>query len=127
MECKVTIRAPVKPTENPDKVSEAITNVFPGIEPEIQEEMITGQEGLEDLMELREALEKRRIRSTARTVLLNNMRGNSTMMYINKQAALIGRVNVLEEPVSALGDIMVKVRCDDITGFIDWLTPRIAD
>ena len=38
----------------------------------------------------------------------------------------MNRVNVLEESISALGDILVEIESDDIMGLIDWLAPDVS-
>lgn len=122
----VRVEVPVRATEDPEKVREAVMNVFPDLEVESGGDFLKGKGNIESLSELREALERRRIRLTAREILLKNIRGKSTRIYINKQAALIGRVNVLEEPITPLGDIMVEIESDDIIGIIDWLAPDVS-
>ncbi|WP_242451185.1 RNA-binding domain-containing protein [Methanothermobacter sp. THM-2] len=122
----VRVEVPVRATEDPEKVREAVMNVFPDLEIEGDEGFLKGEGNIESLSELREALERRRIRLTARGILLKNMRGKSTRIYINKQAALINRINVLEEPITALGDIMVEIESDDLMGIIDWLAPDVS-
>ncbi|MFB2623882.1 MULTISPECIES: RNA-binding domain-containing protein [Methanothermobacter] len=122
----VRVEVPVRATEDPEKVREAVMNVFPDLEIEGYGDFLKGEGNTESLSELREALERRRIRLTARGILIKNMRGKSTRIYINKQAALIGRVNVLEEPITPLGDIMVEIESDDLLGIIDWLAPDVS-
>lgn len=122
----VRVEVPVRATEDPEKVREAVMNVFPDLEIESYGDFLRGEGNTEILRKLREALELRRIRLTARGILVKNMRGKLTRIYINKQAALIGRVNVLEEPITPLGDIMVEIESDDIMGIIDWLAPDVS-
>jgi len=122
----VRVEVPVRATEDPEKVREAVMNVFPDLEIEGDGGFLKGEGNIESLRELREALERRRIRLTARGILLKNMMGKSTRIYINKQAALINRINVLEEPITALGDIMVEIESDDLMGIIDWLAPDVS-
>lgn len=122
----VRVEVPVRATEDPEKVREAVMNVFPDLEIESDGDFLKGEGNTESLSELREALERRRIRLTTRGILIKNMRGKSTHIYINKQAALIGRVNVLEEPITPLGDIMVEIESDDLLGIIDWLAPDVS-
>jgi hypothetical protein len=123
---KVKVEAPVRATEDPEKVGEAVLNVFPELEIEVEDDAVRGTGDSGSLRNLQEALEKRRIRLTARNILKKHLRGNSTWFYINKQAALMNRVNVLEESISALGDILVEIESDDIMGLIDWLAPDVS-
>ncbi|MDI3484711.1 MAG: uncharacterized protein PWQ74_1298, partial [Methanobacteriaceae archaeon] len=76
MECEVKVKTRIKATENPRKVLESVLNIFPKIELKEKNDSIQGEGGIEVLEELRESLEKRRIRSTARKVLYENITGN---------------------------------------------------
>ncbi|MCQ8905834.1 MAG: hypothetical protein NQU45_08990 [Methanothermobacter sp.] len=122
----VKVEAPVRATEDPEKVREAVQNVFPELEIDVEGDTVRGTGDAGSLRNLQEALEKRRIRLTARKILKKHVRASSTWFYINKQAALMNRVNVLEESISALGDILVELESDDIMGLIDWLAPDVS-
>lgn len=127
MECEVKIKARIKATESPTRVLESVLNMFPRIKIKETDDSIQGEGGIEVLEELRESLEKRRIRSTARKILYENITGNRTIFYLNKQAAFIGKVNILEEEISPLGDIRVEIISDNLREVIDWLAPKIEE
>lgn len=127
MECEVKVKTRIKATENPRKVLESVLNIFPKIRIKERNDSIQGEGGIEVLEELRESLEKRRIRSTARKVLYENITGNRTIFYLNKQAAFIGKVNILEEEISPLGDIKVEIIAENLKEVINWLAPKIEE
>jgi len=127
MECEVKVKTRIKATENPQKVLESVLNIFPKIEVKERNDSIQGEGGIEVLEELRESLEKRRIRSTARKILYENITGNRTTFYLNKQAAFIGKVNILEEEISPLGDIKVEIIAENLKEVINWLAPKIEE
>jgi len=127
MECEVKVKTRIKATENPRKVLESVLNIFPKIRIKERNDSIQGEGGIEVLEELRESLEKRRIRSTARKVLYENITGNRTTFYLNKQAAFIGKVNILEEEISPLGDIKVEIIAENLKEVINWLAPKIEE
>ncbi|MBC7119036.1 MAG: hypothetical protein H5T36_01155 [Methanobacteriaceae archaeon] len=127
MECEVKVKTRIKATENPRKVLESVLNIFPKIRIKERNDSIQGEGGIEVLEELRESLEKRRIRSTARKVLYENITGDRTIFYLNKQAAFIGKVNILEEEISPLGDIKVEIIAENLKEVINWLAPKIEE
>ncbi len=127
MECEVRVKTQIKATENPRRVLESVLNIFPKVKIKEAEDSIQGEGGIEVLEELRESLEKRRIRSTARKVLYENITGNRTIFYLNKQAAFIRKVNILEDEMSPLGDIRVEIMAENLKEVIDWLAPRIEE
>jgi len=97
---------PVFPTEDPEKVRSGIERLFPGSIISMGKERIDFT--TDSLDELGLLLEEQRIRDTAVMVLRRNLIEDSTHFYLNKQAALFGRVNFTEGN-SSLGDIQVKV------------------
>ncbi len=125
IECDVKVKAPVKVTEDPKKVMESVLNILPELKVEVSEDHIKGRGNIKVLTKLRESLENRKIRSTARKILSENRRGPSTTFYLNKQTAFIGKVNILEEEISPLGDIRVEITSKTLKEVIDWLAPKI--
>ena len=45
---------------------------------------------------------------------------------LSKQAAFAGVVNFVEEDLSALGEIMVRIETDDRNACINWIAPQIS-
>jgi uncharacterized protein len=61
--------------------------------------------------------------SVLRRMLINNVVGNTTYFLLNKQAAAVGAVALIDrERESPLGGLSIRVQCQPIQEFIDWLT-----
>ncbi|MDI6644060.1 MAG: RNA-binding domain-containing protein [Methanobacteriaceae archaeon] len=113
----------VHKTEDIKKVIESLNHIFmyDNIVIEESEILISGsRKGLEDL---KESLKKRKVRETARKILEKGIHKNHINFKLSKQAAFAGTPVLLDQELSALGEIEVKVETDDIEGFIDWLAP----
>ncbi len=121
MEAKVLIN----PTEDLHKVLQSLSNILDYDELEIGDDYITvrGEEG--SLLRLRESLEKRRIRNTARKIMLKGLQDHVIFFKLSKQAAYAGLVNIIGEDLSALGEINVRIETDDMNAFLDWIAPQI--
>lgn len=102
----IALRAEVHPTEDPDRVKRAIMNIFP--DAVLREEGDTVLMESEDLGTLSRRIGEQMIRDTARAILMRSVRGDTVIFHLNKQAALVGRVNFTEGR-SVLGDIEVRI------------------
>ena len=71
MKCKITVRTRVNPTEDRDKVINAISNIFKFDELEIGEGYVSATGENDSLLDLRESLKIRKIRDTAERIFLN--------------------------------------------------------
>lgn len=123
MKCEFTAETPINPTEDTDKVARSLSNMFDYDEVEIGEDYVSVNGGKDSLLRLRETLEVRKIRNTARKVLIKGAYDGVVYFKLNKQAAFSGAVNFAEDDLSPLGEIRVKIETDDVEGFIDWLAP----
>ena len=124
MKCKMMAKARVNPTEDLDKVIEAMSNIFKFDELEIGEGyvIITGER--ESLLDLRESLKIRKIRDTAQRMFLKGAEGNKIIFSLSKQAALVSTPNFVDREMSSLGEIDVTIETDDVEGFIEWITAK---
>jgi hypothetical protein len=115
----------INPTEDLDKVLKALSNIldYDELEIDVNYIKVTGDE--ESLIRLRESLEKRRIRNTARKIMLKGLQDNSILFKLSKQAAYTGLVNILSEDLSALGEINIRIETDNVDAFLDWIAPQI--
>ena len=128
---KIEISVPVYPSEDIDKVKQAVSNLL--ITPNFNELQINGityltciLEERSELDKLRDLLEKERIRNAARRLLRKNRSKDRLVFFLNKQAAYVGRVSFSEaHGESPLGPIQFKILSDDIDSLIDWLAPRV--
>ncbi|HHT18590.1 MAG TPA: hypothetical protein GXZ72_03420 [Methanobacterium sp.] len=125
MNCKVEARAMVHPTENLNKVIEALSNIFDYDDLLITENQVTVTGSYSSLIFFKEFLEKQRIRDAARKILLKvlNQDSNKIEFKISKQAAFAGKINLVEDDLSPLGEIEVIIHTENPDELIDWLCP----
>lgn len=125
------IVAPVRPTEDPERVRQAVRNLFP--DAAFQET----ERGLEatatDLRPLRQRVWQLRIIDTFRGQFLHGMDAakTHTTFRVSKQAALANQVSFPATP-HVLGDLTITVTPDaddplDIEQLAWWLAPETKD
>ena len=92
------------------------------IQQDPESQIMTG-EG-KSLDEFGELLKRYRIRDTARRILLRGTQGNTTNFKLNKQTAVIGKINFVSsrEP-QVLGEIDVTITSNDLEELIDEIAP----
>jgi uncharacterized protein len=120
----ITAITPCYPTEDRDKVRQALLNLFPGAEIEEGAAMLTARTSNPD--HLREVIIDNHIRDSARSVLLRGIREGRTRFMLNKQVALVGKVSFLDDTV-ALGGIEVTIEDADIEKTIDFLAESTVE
>ena len=111
MPVRIHLRAPIRPTEDAEKVAQAIVKLFPTAKPEIAATQVTAV--ATDLARLRELVRSTRIPDTARGQMRAGLAndGLSARFLLGKQAAAVGRAHF--GPVrSPLGDIEVTLLGD---------------
>ncbi|MEF8783536.1 MAG: RNA-binding domain-containing protein [Haloarculaceae archaeon] len=120
---EVEITAPVYDTEVTDRVADAITNIFPGADPELQHGELTAT--VHDLEFLSELLHRHEILDTARGVFFDNRRGDTFSFRLKKGAAFEGVVNFAVDEPGELGAISVRVRVEEpsVEEYIDHVAP----
>lgn len=113
----------VHPTEDLDKVIEALSNVFDYDDLIITEDQVTVTGSSSTLCPVKEFLEKRQIRDTARKILIKGLKPdlNEINFKISKQAAFAGLINLVEEDLSPLGEIELTIKTKNPEEFIGWL------
>ncbi|MBO8182523.1 MAG: flagellar hook-basal body complex protein FliE [Archaeoglobus sp.] len=127
---EVEIRTKIYPTEDEEKVMQAVKNFFPDAEFKIVEK--NGEKELiakaKDISYFRDLLRKQRILDTARQEMLKNVFGNEITIFLNKQTATVSRVNFSDGDV-VLSPLAVTFRLYGIDAqrFIDYLAPPTKD
>jgi predicted RNA binding protein with dsRBD fold (UPF0201 family) len=113
----------VHPTEDLDKVIEALSNVFDYDDLIITEDQVTVTGSSSTLCPVKEFLEKRQIRDTARKILIKGLKPdlNEINFKISKQAAFAGLINLVEEDLSPLGEIELTIKTKKPEEFIGGL------
>lgn len=123
MNCKIVAKASVNPTEDLDKVIKALSNVFDYDDILIAEESVTVTGNTSCLIPFKEFLEKRQIRDTAQKMILKGWdeESKTIALKLSKQAAFAGRINLVDNELSPLGEINVKITTTDVEEFSNWL------
>jgi len=124
------IEAEVNPTEDLEKVKQAVENIFGAVKFKVKSRtwghmLIAETTGTEGLTKLYNMLSRERIRSAARKVFRRGMDEKSVVFYLNKQVAYAGHISFSQKTAeSPLGPINVQIRCDNPRKLINWLTPK---
>ncbi len=117
----------VNPSEDTQKVIDAIANLFTRCSPEVsfRSRVVGRAVGSDSLAILYEQVRSRSAMGVLRRMLLDNRVGDSTSFLLNKQAATSGIAAVIEEEQeSPLGPIRVTISCEELDALIDWLVPE---
>jgi uncharacterized protein len=121
---KVLVSARVYPTEDPEKVKDAITNLFP-----TKDVTIEGEEAMArpaDVERFMMSIRQMRILDAVRGKMRHGVVGNTTTFYLNKQAAHAGKISAAEgDP--PLGNITVMIESDNIEKTIDEIAPMTVN
>src|ERR687886_2028692 len=123
---ELKIESAVNPSESPQKVISAITNIFGDCSPEFKygSLIVASCFALGCLRIIYAQIRSRAAMGVLRRMLIDNRISNTTWFLLNKQAAAAGIVVVIEdESESPLGPIRVKVVSDELDELIDWLAP----
>ncbi len=120
----IEISCPIYPSEDPEKVREAILKVFPDADLEMSEDSITGTAG--SIERFSKQIRKQKILDTTRSVLIHGKRGDRTRFFLNKQVAFVGKISFCEEK-TILGTIKVVISDEDLDDLIDKVAPVTVD
>jgi predicted RNA binding protein with dsRBD fold (UPF0201 family) len=127
LDVEIVAEAEIKKTESKEKVTNAVWSLF-GDKGELRLEtdrVMLVSSDLESLRYLKDQFRDRRVRSSARRLLLKNQEEGSlqTFLMLNKQAATVGIGALCDDPrESALGPIVLRIRSSELQKVIDWLT-----
>lgn len=131
-ELELSVKTRVYPSENQEKVEQAIKNIFPEVNLEVEqnergEKYLFGTKkgGAGLLKKIYIQLRSQRILDVARKKLIRNIAGETTDILLHKQAAFMSKVNFCAfEDAGPLGGIEVIITSPDIQTVIDWLAPQ---
>ena len=123
----VRISTPVNDTEVPDRVIDAVENVFPGAAIERGGDRIVAT--TRSLDRFSKLLHQQAILDSARSQFFDRRRADGFGFRLKKQAAFQGVVNFAVGEPDELGDIEVRVRVDhpSVDEFIDHVAPPTAE
>ncbi len=125
---ELKVEAPVNPSEDPQKVIGAISNIIDRCSPEFRygSRIMGRASGHEPLAVLYEQVRSRSAMGVLRRMLIDNRAGDSTWFLLNKQAAAAGIAVVIEdEQESPLGPIRVTLSCEELDTLVEWLVPEV--
>ena len=126
MNQKTTIQlfCEINPSEDPDKVKLAVSNIFPDLTLDITDTDITAKSNnIQILSQISKTIHENNIKKTYQRILKNNSNSDSSWFYLNKQAAFVNTVALCSEAnESSLGPIKVILRSNDIEQVIDSIT-----
>ncbi|MFO7966522.1 MAG: AAA family ATPase [Archaeoglobaceae archaeon] len=123
---EVEIFTEVHPTEDHQKVVQAIKNFFPDAHIQTDNGHLTAH--AQNLSTFRNLLRKQKILDTARTELRENTYHNTIRLYLNKQTATVSKINFTEEDI-VLSPLRVEFRVYgvEMDRFIDYLAPQTRE
>jgi predicted RNA binding protein with dsRBD fold (UPF0201 family) len=123
---ELKVEAAVYPSECPEKVISAVTNVIDKCSPDFRygSRVIGRAIGSESLSTIYEQVRSKASMGVLRRMLLDNKIADTTYFFLNKQAASAGVVVVIEDvKESPLGPISVTIDCEELNALICWLAP----
>lgn len=125
VDCTVEAACSINPSEDEQKISQALSNILEDFELKIEPySAIATARKLDSLTKIRESIQSHRSNNVYRRFLNNNLEGDETWFYLNKQAAFAGTVSLCEhDNESPLGPIKVTIRSKNIERIIEWLSP----
>jgi len=121
--CKIEMVCSVNLSEDPEKVKQAISNIFPFSEIKNENFSIKAQsEELRSLETIYESISSTQSQKSYTRNLENNLEDDKTWFYLNKQAAFVEKVAICDEAEeSPMGPIKVILTSSNIDGIIDWI------
>ncbi|APE96546.1 dephospho-CoA kinase-like protein [Halodesulfurarchaeum formicicum] len=124
---EVTVEAPVNETEVPDRVAEAVAELFPEAEIEVAEDRVRATSY--QLAHFRERLFEQRILDTARQEFFERAGPRGFAFELKKQAARQDVITFSVGRPDELGaiEVAVTVHEPDVETFIDHLAPATED
>ncbi len=116
------ISAEINPTEDPEKVANAIVKIFGDIELSVSDDRITGElDGLIPLSTFRSRIASDKIKTTLGNVFRRWYEDDRLSFGLNRQAAHAGHVSINLQNEDPMGPIQVTIE-DDIDEVITFLT-----
>lgn len=123
LDCRVRMSARINPSEDPQKVRQAVSGIFPYSTTQLDTSCINAESvNLQSLEQICKTIQAGQSQGTYRRCLLGNTQNNSTWFYLNRQAALAGKVAICESASeSPLGPITVTITSRDIGRVTAWM------
>lgn len=127
--CKIEVYAAVTPSEDPEKIRTAISNVIEDASYEFKEgSMRAISKDLASLSKIRETIRKRKVNRVYRRQMKFNGDDDTTWFYLNKQAAFVDVIAICDEAEeSPMGPIKVILHSKNMEKITDWLAPEFIE
>jgi len=124
--CKIEMFCSVNPSEDPKKITKAISNIFPYSKTTTESFSISAQsKDLKSLEKIYEVVHTKQSQKIYRRNLEKNLENDTTWFYLNKQAAFVEKIAICEKAnESPLGPIKVILTSSYIDRIIDWIVSR---
>jgi uncharacterized protein len=121
--CKIEMFCSINPSEDPEKIKKAISNIFPQSKIKTEDFSITAiSKDLNSFEKIYETIHSKQSQKSYKRNLENNLENDSTWFYLNKQAAFVEQIAICEEAEeSPLGPIKVIMTSSNIDEIIDWI------
>ncbi len=127
---KVRVEAEIRPTEDVERVKRAVLNLFRPDTIRVEDLgsgyklLVAESYSLRGLLRLWEGLRRERILDAARGYMLRGISGDTLVFKLNKQAAYVGRVSLVDlDSEAPMGPIVFTVEHSDPRAVVDWLAP----
>ena len=126
--CKIEAYAAVNPSEDPDKVRQAVDNILQNVDFKYEDGSIKAlSKDLQSLSKIYEVIRSRKAR-TYRRQMRFNLHGDTTWFYLNKQAAFVNVIALCEQAEeSPLGPIKILLHSKNIDQVMDWLVTEMIE
>ncbi len=131
------VKCLVHPTEDTTRVMKAIENIFGTILINIFErselvELLVTNLHQDNLSHIRQIIHDKRIIDAVRVRLLKNRDEFTSFIFLDKQAAFVGKLRLLdnEDEIPPLGPIELRIDFatdSEFEKFLDWFTPPTKD
>jgi predicted RNA binding protein with dsRBD fold (UPF0201 family) len=136
---EITVKSQVHPTEDIEKVRTAIETLLGNVAIEIVErenhsEIVAPNITQDNLIPVRRLIQEKRILDAVRVRLLRNFNDLelTTVLHFDKQAALIGKIRLIDNDAELppLGSIEIRIvfkTSSQFEEFLNWFSPRTKD
>jgi uncharacterized protein len=123
LSCKIEMFCIVNPSESIEKIEIAISNIFPYSIIKNNNFSINAQsKELRSFEKIHQFIQNNKLQKNYLRSLEDNLQGNTTWFYLNKQAAFVEQIAICEESdESPLGPIKVTISSSNIDAIIDWI------
>ncbi|MGI0082645.1 MAG: RNA-binding domain-containing protein [Nitrosopumilaceae archaeon] len=127
--CKIEAYCAVNPSEDSDKVRQAVSNVLSDMDYKYEDGSIkASSRNPQCLSKIYEVIRSRKATRTYRRQMRYNLNGDTTWFYLNKQAAFVNVIAICEQAnESPLGPIKIILHSKNIERIMEWLVPELIE